>query len=241
MKPFRGWTTHPHFRTWLFVFLSILGILGFEEVADDVFYDPKEGDFEAQLFDKSLANFFRSFQSPLLTQAMTDLTALGSISVLLTLFFVLFSVLWSYRDYKGLSYLLVVLIGAGAWPALLKIFFQRDRPDVANHLVHVSDLSFPSGHSFGAAAIYVALAFYSAQYAKNWIHEIFFYALGAILIALVGISRIYLGVHYPTDVLAGLCGGMAWAFLVSACFQFFLAFKRREFTRKWGNELAADF
>lgn len=155
---------------------------------------------------------------------MTDLTALGSVSVVLTMFVVLASVLVSYRDYRGLVYLSVVLLGAGLWPTLLKTYYRRPRPVEIEHLVTVTDFSFPSGHAFGAASVYIALAFYAAKYAKSWHQELFFYILGGALITVVGTSRIYLGVHYPTDVIAGVAAGSAWGLGVSAAVEFF---KRR--------------
>ena len=107
-------------RFWVLLAGVILALLVFEEIADDVFQDPHEGDHEAQSFDQAIFRWSGQFRTPILTQAMTDLTALGSVSVVLMMFVVLASVLVSYRDYRGLSYLTVVLAGAGLWPTLLK-------------------------------------------------------------------------------------------------------------------------
>lgn len=198
----------------------IIALFAFEEVVDDVFSDPMEGDYEAQVFDQTLSAWVNKIQTPSLTQVMIDITALGSVSVIVVLFCILASVLITFRDFKGLLYLSTVLIGAGIWPTVLKTYYQRSRPLDVNHLVNVLDLSFPSGHAFGATAIYISLSYYSGQYAKIWFQELFFYFLGAILITMVGISRIYLGVHYPTDVLAGISGGAAWGLAVSAMYEF---------------------
>lgn len=197
----------------------VVSLVCFEEVMDDVFYDPLEGDREALEFDRMIMNHVTELRLPLLTQAMTDLTALGSISVVLTLFLVMASVLYSFRDFKGMTYLFSVLLGAGLWPLFLKPLFARARPDSIEHLVNVTDLSFPSGHSFGAAAVYLGLSYYAGQHARTWPQEVFFYILGGVLIFLIGLTRIYLGVHYPTDVLAGISGGLAWGFMVSLVFE----------------------
>lgn len=196
-----------------------LALLTFQEIVDDVFYDPLEGDHEAQTFDRSLLKWAGEVRSPYVNQMMTDLTALGSVSVILTLFFVFASVLVTNRDYRGLSYMLIVLAGGAAWPSFLKRVFGRARPEEIAQLVNVTDLSFPSGHAFGSASVYIALAYYGAQYARSWPQEMFFYLLGLLLIMLVGISRVYLGVHYPTDVIAGISGGIAWGLLVSAIYE----------------------
>jgi undecaprenyl-diphosphatase len=199
----------------------ILSSVAFYEVADGVFQDSLEGDQEVVQFDRQITDFFATYRTHQLTQAMTDITALGSLSVITTSFIILASVLMSYRDFAGLKYLGLVFVGAGLWPLFLKRMFARDRPPEMDHLVHVSDLSFPSGHSFGAAAFYIAFAYMAGRYARSWKQELFFYGLAGLLISLVGISRIYLGVHYPTDVLAGLSGGAAWAMAVSAGYERF--------------------
>lgn len=219
MKKLSVFASKP-LRFWILLLGMIISALLFEEVVDDVFSDPVEGDFEAREFDLMISGLAQGQRSPLVNQTMIDLTALGSVSVVFTFFFILFSVLAIYRDWKGMIYLSLIAAGAGVIPQVLKVHFNRPRPDVNVHLVNVSDLSFPSGHSFGAAAIYLALAFYAGRYAKSWSQEVFFYFLGAIVIFLVGISRIFLGVHYPTDVLAGVSGGAAWAFGVSAVYVF---------------------
>lgn len=204
----------------------IASLLFFEEVVDDVFQDPAVGDHEASVFDKKIADRVLLMQTPTLNQVMTDLTALGSVSVIGTLFIILASVMMVYRDYRGLVYLSVVLAGAGIIPFWLKNVFDRERPIVENHLVRVSDLSFPSGHTFAATALYIALAYYTAKFARSWGHEIFFYFLGLLVIITVGISRIYLGVHFSTDVIGGLTSGAAWGLFVSILFEFQKIIKR---------------
>lgn len=212
---------HKRFRAWLMILGICFALICFEEVVDDVFHDPQEGDYEAQTFDRSISETAKAWRTPALNQVMTDLTALGSVSVIVTLFVIFMSLLISFRDLKGIAFVSFVLAGAGLWPTLLKLYFNRGRPADTEWLAQVNDLSFPSGHSFGAAAAYIGFAYYASLYAKNWRHEGFFYILGALLAAIVGLSRIYLGVHYPTDVLAGLSGGVAWGLFASAVYELF--------------------
>lgn len=206
-------------RFWLMMAGVFIALAGFGEIVDDVFHDPLEGDVETQTFDREIGQAMRKFRSPLLNQAMTDVTALGSVSVLSILFLILISVLATFRDFRGIAYLCAVGVGAASWPPLLKSLFGRERPVDVERLVRVTDLSFPSGHAFASAAVYIALAYYGGQYARSWNQEVFFHLLGGFVILIIGFSRIYLGAHFPTDVLAGLCGGAAWGLLVSACYE----------------------
>lgn len=199
----------------LFV-ISAVGLLIFEEVADDVFADPREGDLEALLLDRWLAGTLQGWRSPFLNQAMTDLTALGSFSVIAVLSLIVGSFLLMFRDRIGLAQFGIVLLGAAAWPGFLKGLFLRPRPDAGEHLVTVLDASFPSGHAFGAMAVYVTLALLSARHLGRRRREGLVLLLVGIVVFLVGLSRIYLGVHYPTDVFAGFGAGLAWATGVAA-------------------------
>lgn len=208
-----------YLRFWLMAGGVVIALLLFAEIVDDVFYDPLEGDIESQVFDQAIGSWASQIRTPELTQIMTDFTAMGSVSVLATLLIIFTSILASFRDLKGIAYLVLVGFGASVWTIVLKSYFNRARPSEAEHLVMAINLSFPSGHALGAAAIYISLAYYAGQYASSWKQELFFYWLGAALVLIVGISRIYLGVHYPTDVLAGLCGGIAWGFFASAIYE----------------------
>lgn len=213
-------------RLYLLILGIVVALMGFEEVADDVFHDPLEGDVEAQALDQSISKYVASFRSDHLNQSMIDLTALGSVSVIVTLFLIFASILFSYRDFKGVGFISAVLLGGGLWPHFLKQYFERERPIQSEWLVQVGSSSFPSGHSFGAAAAYIGFAYYASLYARGWPHEVFFYFLGALLALLVGVSRIFLGVHYPTDVLAGLSGGVAWALTACAVYEALMRTKR---------------
>ena len=210
-------------RLWLMLVAACLLAYGFFEIVDDVFSDPLEGDLESDEFDAAVREFFMQFRSERLTQVAVDLTALGSVSVLTVFAILAYAVIVGKRDYLGFAHMTVALAGALLWPVLLKNYFGRDRPDLIERLVTVSDLSFPSGHAFGAAAAYATFAFFCARFIRAHSGEVFCYLFALLLVGVIGLTRIYLGVHYPTDVLAGFTAGGAWAFFVAAAFSPFYA------------------
>jgi len=201
------------------VFLLFVSVLCFEEVVDDVFYDPLEGDLQSKAFDKGVINYLSQFRSPALTQVMTDFTALGSFSIMTIILLTAAGVMWRNRKHLNLIYLCLVITSSGLLIHFLKLYFQRPRPEQLEQLTYISSLSFPSGHSFAATATYISLAYCTGLLTKTFVSELLIYLLAFILIALVGISRVYLGVHYPTDVIAGISCGAIWVLSVSFIFE----------------------
>jgi undecaprenyl-diphosphatase len=205
-------------RLWVMLTAACLLVYGFFEVADYVFDDPREGEGDPEAFDKAIARFFQQFRSAPLTKIAIDLTALGSVAILAVFAVVAYSAVFTAKDRRGFVHLSLALLGAFLWPEFLKDLFERPRPEGVLHLVPVVTLSFPSGHSFGAAACYATFAFFFARYVPRLGIEIYCYVLAAIIVLIVGMTRIYLGVHYATDVLAGVSAGGAWAFFLAAAF-----------------------
>jgi undecaprenyl-diphosphatase len=205
-------------RLWVLLAIASALVFGFLEVVDDVFDDPHEGEADAGAFDTSFGQFVQSFRSDMLTQIAINLTALGSASVLAVFALLAYGVVVSARDRVGFVHLTLALVGAFVFPEVLKGHFARERPDALLHLVPVRSLSFPSGHSFGAAACYATFAFFFARFVPRWSTEVFCYVLASLIVLTIGLTRVYLGVHYPTDVLGGFALGGAWAFFLAAVF-----------------------
>jgi undecaprenyl-diphosphatase len=113
---------------------------------------------------------------------------------------------------------LVLASGLGAMTinAALKAGYARARPVLVPHLTEVADTSFPSGHAMGSAAVYLSLGLLLARVLRRRIEKTYAIASAMLLTLLVGASRVYLGVHYPTDVLAGWLAGIAWALACGA-------------------------
>ncbi|ANL49415.1 phosphatidic acid phosphatase protein (plasmid) [Rhizobium phaseoli] len=146
-----------------------------------------------------------------LTHAVGDITSLGGITVL-SLMTVLVTV-YLLLDRRWPIAIFVFSSVLTGWLAstTLKILVARPRPDIVPHLVEVSDLSFPSGHAMVSAVTYLTLGALLARTQRYRSTRIFVMAAGVFLAVIIGLSRIYLGVHYPTDVFAGWCAGALWA------------------------------
>lgn len=148
-----------------------------------------------------------------LPDAVRDLTALGSAVVLILFGFLVLGYLCLQRLYAAAILMVIATAGGEGLNTVLKEMFLRARPDFTSHLVEVKTLSFPSGHAMAASIFYLTMGALLTQTAKR--HSEKGYVMGAaVLLTLVtGISRVYLGVHYPSDVLAGWSAGTAWAIL----------------------------
>lgn len=211
----------------IYILVAIAGLLawGFASVADEV----TEGDTVA--FDTAVTLFFREPGNPAdpwgplwLEEAVRDITSLGSFSVLGLI--VIVSVLYlcfSGKPKTGL-FVAVSVVGGTLLSSALKVWFNRPRPDV-EAVARVFTASFPSGHATLAAVTYLTLGLLLAEASPLRRLKVFWFGTGVALALIVGISRIYIGVHFPTDVLAGWCVGGAWALLCWAVYS--LLFRTR--------------
>lgn len=145
-----------------------------------------------------------------------DLSALGGFTLLwlfgaLTLSFLIFV----HRRAEA-AWLFASLAGASLLDASLKALLHRARPTVVPHLTIVSNASFPSGHAMISAAIYLTIAAMLAEAQRTLAARVYLMAAATLIVLLIGCSRVFLGVHWPSDVLAGWCFGGLWALAVFA-------------------------
>lgn len=186
----------------------------FATVADQVFAG------RTHAFDEQVMLLLRSPEDrsqPLgprwLQEMMRDYTGLGSTGVLLVLVGIVAGFL-ALIGKRGSAVLVVALTATGvALANLAKLGFERPRPDLVPHAVAVHSLSFPSQHALMSAVVYLTLGALIARTQERRNIKIYVMSVAMLLTALVGISRVYLGVHWPTDVLAGWALGAAWASL----------------------------
>lgn len=146
-----------------------------------------------------------------LKQFMLDMTALGggtvlTLVVIVTAGFLLLKRLWLTAG------LVVAATLTGSWAvSIAKTLVARPRPALIDHLVQVSSASFPSGHSANSAIVYLTLATLLTQIVEGRALRRYMIAVAVLLVAAIGCSRVYLGVHWPSDVLAGWSFGILWA------------------------------
>jgi undecaprenyl-diphosphatase len=148
---------------------------------------------------------------PAIQEAARDLTALGSVSIL----GVLTALVAGYLALDGKRHMALFVCGSVlsglAVTTILKDVFERPRPDLVPYEAYASGASFPSGHSMMSAAIYLTLGALLARSHERKRLKAYFLLIAALLSFLVGITRVYLGVHWPSDVLAGWTAGAVWA------------------------------
>lgn len=180
---------------------------------------------ESDRFDLAVVHYIARFDAPAwFEEMMRDCTAVGGPFVLTLVTVAVGTVLALRRQYHALLFLLLAIIGAGALSLALKGLFHRDRPMILEHRSHTLTSSFPSGHAMLSAAVWLTLAVLLARLEKSWFMKTYLIGVGLLISFFVGISRVWLGVHWPTDVLAGWMAGSMWAVL---CFFFIRHLQRR--------------
>jgi undecaprenyl-diphosphatase len=164
------------------------------------------------VMDNEIGNEFHEERRSWLTRIFIGITRLGDgwFIALVVLAVCGYFLLRRHQLKISLWYLLTVGLGVGPVNQLVKLIFRRPRPDQALHLIEQGGYSFPSGHAMGSIITYGALIFLmlrlSKKSAHKWVSLLFF----TLLIILIGISRVYLGVHYPSDIIGGYSLGAAW-------------------------------
>jgi undecaprenyl-diphosphatase len=202
-------------RRWVLFLAASLAALGtFIEIADEVFEDD-----EVAHLDTRIIRYVARVRLPWLTLSFVDITALGSLTLLGLVTACATVSLVRMRDVRGALQLVSAVFGAGLWTLTTKHWFARARPDPVQRLIEVQGYSFPSGHSAGAAALYITLAVVFGRHLRTLKSRSILLAGSMGLAALIGLSRVYLGVHYPSDVISGLAFGTGWALLLTAAFE----------------------
>lgn len=204
--------TKAEWGTLMVLLLAAAAMFVFVHVVDEM----QEGGLHA--FDEKLLLAFRDAANradpigPWWIEVMfRDFTTLGGTAVLTLITIVAIGYLLINGQRGAALLLLVSVVGGTVLSNLLKLGFDRPRPDLVAHLVDVRTLSFPSGHAMLSAVTYLTLGALLARVQPRRRLKVYILAVAVTLTLMIGVSRIYLGVHWPSDVLAGWSAGAAWA------------------------------
>ncbi len=203
-------------REELWLLLGTFALLGITLLVVNLAGEVLEGD--TLEFDKRLLSSLRKADDPSqpigpawLEMAALDLTALGGPTVLGLTVFAVVGFLALQGTYRNAAFVLVASTGGWLLTEFLKELFARPRPEVVPHLREVMSLSFPSGHALTSAAVFLTLGALLMRVAERRLAKFYCLFVALMVTFLVGATRVYLGVHYPTDVLAGWLIGASWA------------------------------
>ncbi len=177
----------------------------FGDIAEDV-----SRNAATRILDVRVASWFHQQATPALTHIARIVTFFGSVWFIAAASVCTALILLVRRSRYQLLALATGLGGGSLVNILLKHFFHRQRPVLENPLVTLSSFGFPSGHTMGATLFYGLLALFIAQAIRNWRLRLLTFCTAALCVALIGLSRIYLGARYLTDVLGAIAVGFAW-------------------------------
>lgn len=234
----RGWIARLEIGPVSALLVAAAGLFAFVSLADEV----KEG--ETHRFDEAILLALRNpldLADPIgpwwVEAMMRDVTALGG-TVVLTLITVVAVLYLALDGKRGAALFVAVSVGGGTLlSTLLKFGFDRPRPDLVAHLVDVRTLSFPSGHAMLSAVTYLTLGVLIARVSPKRRIKVYVAVVALVLTLCIGLSRIYLGVHWPTDVLAGWSIGAAWAM---ACWLGAVALQRAGRVESEGDSIVSN-
>lgn len=195
--------------TWLYGVLALIVVTGgaalFGELADEM------REQETLPYDEAILNWFHSFQSHEMDMVVRRVTDMGDVLGISLISIGLIALLWHLKKRAAMLQLGLGVLGAVAINLVLKSLFMRDRPALWEHFVTETSYSFPSGHAMASSAL--ALSAMVILWHTRW--RWWAVGIGFLYMVVIGCTRLYLGVHYPTDVLAGWCVSAVWVAIVA--------------------------
>ena len=161
-------------------------------------------------FDQYVISFIQGFESPTLTSIMKFFTYVGSFNIVFGIFVIVAFFLYFVLKHRSeLLLFATVVIGTPIINQVLKQFFHRVRPDL-HRLIEIGGYSFPSGHAMNALAVYGILSFLLWRHIPSRLWRTTLIIISTIIVLMIGTSRIYLGVHYPSDIISGYFASGFW-------------------------------
>ncbi len=202
-------------RTALIIFTEILlgltlllfSIFLFADITKDTLID-----HEVIKFDLEVSRSIYAYRTPLMTDVMKFISLMGADFMIALASIVLIFLTFKKHKRESLIFSLIFILGVGL-NFLLKEIFQRPRPNI-DPLLTLTSYSFPSGHAMNSFIFYAVISYFTFHFTRSIKMTFLATIISAILVGLIGISRVYLGVHYPSDVIAGFAAGLLWFVLV---------------------------
>jgi undecaprenyl-diphosphatase len=190
--------------------ILVLGSKIFSEIASNV-----SANESIVRFDMAVETAIHANTNPGLIELMFLATLAGSVVIIIAAIALGIFFVWR-RNWRDLLLLVVAVCGEEIVNLIFKNTFNRPRPIFTDPIAIASDFSFPSGHAMASMVFYGLIAYFLMRHSKPIIERILIAIIGVIIVSIIGFSRIYLGLHYPSDVLAGYSAGLAWlAFAIS--------------------------
>ena len=177
----------------------------FSAIADEVI------EREPLIFDEPLLNFMRSNHTPVLDEIMVFTTDFGGLIFILLANIILAGLCYRFINRRTAYFVLITAAGSALMNVVIKSLFQRARPDLWESIVIEKTFSFPSGHAMASSALAFTVMVILWKTRWRWLAV----TLGSLYFLYVGLSRVYLGVHFPSDVIAGWCVSLVWVLLVA--------------------------
>ncbi|HUP65657.1 MAG TPA: phosphatase PAP2 family protein [Thermoanaerobaculia bacterium] len=197
--------------------LSILAGLLFLELAEAV----QDGSSVMERVDESVHGWAEHLRTEVGTSFFTFFTVVGTPVGLGILVVIVSGVLIAKGRYRWSAFLAITTVLGGLLNLALKSIFERQRPDLSTALRHASGFSFPSGHAMGATIVFGALAYLAVRHYRTWKARSGALAAAAATIAAICVSRIYLGVHWISDIIAGVSSGAVWVLATTLAYEVF--------------------
>lgn len=185
--------------------IAVVCTWGFAELAGHV------SSGGTQKFDDAVMTWIGAHQNPTVQMAMLEITSLGTGTVVAMIVFIAGMFLWLNKHKHSALLLMVATFGGVLLNNLLKIGFDRPRPHVFKWGTYAASSSFPSGHAMSSVIVYGTVAYLAARLQQRPASRILTLTFAAIIVIMICASRVYLGVHYPSDIAAGAIIGLAWA------------------------------
>jgi membrane-associated phospholipid phosphatase len=194
----------------------LIGLLGALSVAAFAVWARAVVEGGTTWFDESILRWFADRRSPKMDGFMLELTSLGNSVTIIVLLTIASLFLWLTKHHYSVYLLAVGVFGGVLINNVLKLAFHRERPSVVEWVTNVHTQSFPSGHAMTAMIAYGSVAFLVGRLEPTPALRRATWTIATIVILAIGISRVYLGVHYPSDVIAGFIAGLAWLAFVTS-------------------------